>query len=451
MPQYHGVRFTARRQCEKHVVRESRPTEQVAVRQPIETAERVIGSEVTAQLASDIQALAAIGRPSASPGEHAAARWVQGRLWAIGLTPQIERFQFNPDYWVVWGAHGFLALAAAGLCLGGRQTRRIASLVGLVAAVSFWGELTTRLSLLRRLAPARTSYNVIARCSDNKELPVLIVSAHHDAPHSGLVFHPRVPRLLPSGLRWLTEPPAALKAPFGGMLMIALGAVAHAFGIRRRIVRRMTALGAIINAVFLALMWNTARTRVSPGANDNASGVAALLALARRCFSDPPANLNVWVLSTGSEEGMLGGMQAFWSQHRRQLEGRRVYVLNLEVLGSGRPVYLEGEGHLGWRSYEGELLALARELSQAPPFVDVKPLKKPPFMTDAFITARRGVPSLTIASLDRDSRVAHYHWRTDLPENIDLASVKAAYMFSHELIRQLAQDLQKQYGRRQER
>jgi hypothetical protein len=371
---------------------------------------------------------------------------VQGRLWATGLTPQIERFQFNPDYWVVWGLHGFLALAAAGLCLGGRRARRIAALVGLTTAVSFWGELTTRLSLLRRLAPTRTSYNVIARCSDNKEQPVLIVSAHHDAPHSGLVFHPQVPRFLPSGLRWLTEPPTALKAPFAGMLMIALGAAAHALGIRRPIVRRMQAFGALINAVFLALMWSTARTRVSPGANDNATGVAALLALARRFSTDPPANLNVWFLSTGSEEGMLGGMHAFMKQHGHELEGRRVYVLNLEVLGSGRPVYLEGEGHLGWRSYEGELLTLARELAQGPPFADVEPLKRPPFVTDAFITARRGIPSLTIASLDRDSRVAHYHWRTDLAENIDLASVKAAYTFCDELVRRLAQRMQDQLG-----
>jgi hypothetical protein len=417
------------------------------MRQPIKTGQRVTGSEVAEQLASDIQALAAIERPSASPGEHTAARWVQGRLWAIGLTPQIERFQFNPDYWTVWGAHGFLALAAAGLAFGGRRAARVASLMSLLTAVSFWGELTTRLSLLRRLAPARASYNVLARCSDNKELPVLIVSAHHDAPHSGLVFHPRVPRSLPSGLRWLTEPPTALKAPFSGMLMIALGAVAHAFDIRRPFVRRVTALGGLINAVFLALMWNTARTPVSPGANDNASGVAALLALAQRFFSDPPANLNIWFLSTGSEEGMLGGMQAFVKQHGHELEGRQAWVLNLEVLGSGRPVFLEGEGCLGWRPYEGELLALARELSQAPPFASVEPLERPPFMTDAFITTRAGIPSLTIASLDHDTRVSHYHWRTDLPEHIDLASVEAAYAFCEELVRRLAHGLPEQSGR----
>jgi hypothetical protein len=371
---------------------------------------------------------------------------VQGRLSAIGLTPQIEPFQFNPDYWTVWGAHGFLALAAGGLAFGGRRVGRFASLISLLTVVSFWGELTTRLSLLRRLAPARTSYNVIARCSDNKELPVLIVSAHHDAPHSGLVFHPRVPRFLPSGLRWLTEPPTALKAPFGGMVMIALGAVAHAFGIRRPFVRRMMALGGLISAVFLALMWNTARTRVSPGANDNASGVAALLALARGFFSDPPANLNVWVLSTGSEEGMLGGMQAFMEQHGHELKGRPAWALNLEVLGSGRPVFLEGEGCLGWRPYEGELLALARELSQAPPFASVEPLERPPFMTDAFITTRAGLPSLTIASLDREHLVSQYHWQTDVPEHIDLASVEAAYAFCDELVRRLAQRMQGQLG-----
>jgi hypothetical protein len=396
---------------------------------------------VAEQMAVDIRTLAAMERPSASPGEETAARYLEGRLQAIGLTPQIERFQFNPDYWTVWGAHGLLALAAAGLAFGGRRAARVASLVGLLTVASFWGELTTRLSLVRRLMPTRTSYNVIARCyGDSKERPLLIVSAHHDAPHSGLVFHPLVPRFFPSRLRWITEPPNALKFPFAGMLMIALGAAARSFGARRRLVHQMMALGGLINAVFLALMRNTARTRVSPGANDNASGVAVLLALAQRFAVDPPAGLSMWFLSTGSEEGMLGGMRDFVKQHRHELDGRRVWLLNLEVLGSGQPVYLEGEGHLGRRSYQGELLSLARELSQTAPFVDVEPLTRPPFVTDAFITAGRGIPSLTVASLDRDSRVSHYHWRSDLPEHIDLASVEAAYAFCQELIQRLAQD-----------
>jgi hypothetical protein len=409
------------------------------VTQPIEKARSIsVESDLTERLASDIRALAAIERPSASPGEHTAARWVQDRLWLSGLRPQIEPFQFNPDYWAIWGAHAFLAATAAAALALSRRPRRIASLVALLTAVSFWGELTTRLSLLRRLMLARTSYNVLARLSDNKESPVLIVSAHHDAPHSGVIFQPQLQRLLPSRLRSLAEPATALQVPFAGMSAIALGGAAHAIGVRRSFVRRMLSLGGLINVGFLALMWDVARTRVSPGANDNASGEAVLLALAERCSHDPPPNLNLWFLSTGSEEGMLGGMRAFLQEHRRELEGRRVWLLNLEVLGSGQPVYLEGEGYLGWRPYTGELLSLANELSQAPPFDAVRPWTRPPFVTDALIALRHGIPALTIASLDRDSRVAHYHGRTDLPENIDLSSVEAAYEFCHELVRRLA-------------
>jgi len=408
------------------------------VTQPIEKTKPIIGPDVTAQLASDIRALAALERPSASPGEHAAARWLQGRLSAMGLSAQIERFQFNPDYWSVWGAHAFLSAAAAALVLSRRRVRRAALAISVLTAVSFWGELTARLFLLRRLMPARASYNVLARLSDDGESPVLIVSAHHDAPRSGVIFHPRVPQLLPSRLRSLAEPASALRAPFAGMLAVALGAAAHSCNLQRRFARWLLMLGGLINAGVLVLMRNVARAPLSPGANDDASGVAVLLALAQRYSREPPANLNVWFLSTGSEEGMLGGMQAFLSQHRRELERRRVCVLNLEVLGSGRPVYIEGEGYLGWRPYQGELLSLARELSRRPPFEQVEPWTRPPFVTDALAAARRGIPALTIASVDRDSRVSHYHWRTDLPEHIDLASVEGAYDLCRELVRRLA-------------
>ena len=408
--------------------------------QAIDKTGRIIRPEVAEQLASDIQTLAAIERPSASPGELAAARWVQSRLRSMGLAPQVERFQFNPDYWTVWGAHGVLAIAAAWLAIRGRRAVRVASLISLLTVLSFWGELTTRFSLLRRLMPTRTSCNVLARLSDDAEAPVLIVSAHHDAPHSGVVFHPRIPRALPSRLRGFAEPAAVLKAPFGGMLLVALAAVTRAFGARRHVVRRILLFGASINAGFLVLLWNIARSRPSPGANDNASGVAALLALAQRLSSDPPSGLSIWFLSTGCEEGMLGGMRAFLKQHRRELGGRRAWLLNLEVLGSGRPVYLEGEGYLGRRSYQGELLSLARELSQSGLLVNVDPWARPPFVTDALIAAQHGIPALTIASLDRDSRVSHYHWRTDVPENIDLASVETAYTLCHELIQRLAKE-----------
>ena len=87
-------------------------------------------SGLQARLAADVEALASIERPSASPGEEIAARWVQSRLRDLGLEAQIEEFQFNPDLGTVWGLHEVLAVLSA--ALGLRRGR--AAVLGAVAA-----------------------------------------------------------------------------------------------------------------------------------------------------------------------------------------------------------------------------------------------------------------------------------------------------------------------------
>ena len=68
-------------------------------------------------------------------------------------------------------------------------------------------------------------------------------------------------------------------------------------------------------------------TRVVPGANDNGTGVVALIELARRLAEQPTSSVRVLLVSTGSEESFMEGMQAFMRRHAPSLPREDTFFL----------------------------------------------------------------------------------------------------------------------------
>ena len=68
------------------------------------------------------------------------------------------------------------------------------------------------------------------------------------------------------------------------------------------------AIPTIVLIVAAFLLIDIALSEIVPGAYDNASGVAAVLSAADELRADPPANLDVWIVLTGSEESFCEGM-----------------------------------------------------------------------------------------------------------------------------------------------
>lgn len=79
-----------------------------------------------------------------------------------------------------------------------------------------------------------------------------------------------------------------------------------------------------------------------PGANDNASGSAALLEIARAASRlDPrPARTLVFVLFGGEEVGLLGSRH--WVAHPPESLGRCVAMLNMDMVGVGTGAWVAG-------------------------------------------------------------------------------------------------------------
>lgn len=396
----------------------------------------VASAEPQARIQSDIEALCQFDRGSASEGEREAARWVAASLKEIGLEPELEDFTFYPDYWNVWGAHMLGALGAWLLLgRGSRRRRLLGAAVTSFLAASFWGDANARFYWLRRFFPARPSVNVLARLSNPQAQRILVLSAHVDAAHSGLVFHPSIlgwaQNRYPKG-----DMPPALTLPFRALTSLAAASILRAVGLPRIVAKAVALPGVLLSAITAGLMADTRLRPVVPGANDDASGVATVLALARELTAAPPKNTEVWFLVTGCEEGIEGGIHAFLERHHAELEGRRPFFLNLEMLGSGRPVYSQAEGHVTTFQMHPAAVSLLAEAAQESEFSVVEGVTLPA-QTDALAAHHYGFPAITVMSQAPDGKAPHYHWASDTPENIDGASLESCYRYLRRIIQRV--------------
>ena len=138
--------------------------------------------------------LAAMDRGSASEGERAAAEWLAEELRERGCRVAIEEERAHGGYWwplgLLTGGAGLAGLAAL---RGGRRRRALAALVGAGAAAGIADDIGGGRHWFRRGLGHRPTWNVVAEAGDPDAERTLVLVAHHDAAHSGIVFHPGIP------------------------------------------------------------------------------------------------------------------------------------------------------------------------------------------------------------------------------------------------------------------
>jgi len=260
----------------------------------------------------------------------------------------------------------------------------------------------------------------------------IVLIAHHDAAHSGIVFHPQLPHIADRlGLieRSDTSPP--LMAPVvGGPALAALGALGGR--------RLLTKLGVLLGLGTAAAMTEIGLRDVVPGANDNGTAVVALLALAEQLLAEPTDDLRVILLSVGSEESFSEGIKAFGERHFGELPRESTFFLCLETLGSPNLLVLRGEGFLKMREYPPRALALMDGLAEEhgiPLFPNLR-LRNG---TDGLEPLAAGYETAVLASCTDLKQPANYHWWHDLAENVDFDTVAAGIRLAETAIRRLDQ------------
>jgi Zn-dependent M28 family amino/carboxypeptidase len=172
-------------------------------------------------------------------------------------------------------------------------------------------------------------------------------------------------------------------------------------------------------------MAHMARQPVVPGANDNLTGVAVLLEVARRLGGRAPDGLRLLLLSTGSEESNQDGMLAFARRHFGDLDPERTTFLCLDTVGSPELVLIEGEGFLRMRDYDASLKDLVQDAADDAG-IHVRRGLRFTFATDALVPLRRGYRVAGLGSVNAWLVPSNYHWPTDTPENVDFGSVAGA-------------------------
>jgi Peptidase family M28 len=366
-------------------------------------------------LRARVERLAAIERGSGSPGEREAAELIAEELRAAGARVSVETERVHGGYW--WPVGIPTALAALAGLAGGR----LGAVVGALAAASVAEDVRAGPRLLRRLLPQRDTVNVTAEIGDPAAERVVLLVAHTDAAHSGLVFHPGAPRALARRFpkvhaRQKTTPPTMWSA-VAGPALVALGSATGRRGLR--------GLGAALSAGNAAAMADIGLRPVVPGANDNATGVAVLLSLAHRFAAEPPGRTRVILLSTGSEESFMEGMAAWCRRHLAGLPRDRTRVICVDTVGSPELLLLLGEGMLGIRDYSPGfhelLMECARDLG-----VDVHGDLRFRNATDGLIPLKAGYEAAMLGSVDEYRIPTDYHWPTDTPDRVDYGTVAEA-------------------------
>jgi hypothetical protein len=366
-------------------------------------------------------------RGTGTPGEAAAARYVAERLSDLQLP--IERLTFravaSQDAFPL--AIDLLALLAVVLYpLHGAASRWAAAALALSTAPLLWQTIRTSTNPLHPLLPHVTSRNVLTRIEPEGEVHErAVILAHLDTNRCRMAWQSSAVRYV-EPLTYLTLAMLASQ----GLLYLAgalLGGPEWVWWVS------LLPAGYILGTV--VTLWKDDLAPYTPGAHDNAAGVAVGLEIGRRLAASPLHNTEVWLAFTGAEETDHAGLYALLRQHRRIL--RQAAFVGLEGVGSGEIVYLTRQGVCSHYTPDPELLALARKVADEHPELGVGAACMT--MEDEVGTLRRkGYRAICIAGRDPDTgTLPHWHRPDDTINTISPQVLERAVEFVAALLHEL--------------
>ncbi len=309
-------------------------------------------------------------RRAGSPGEGAAQVWLTARCRELGLAVESDPFTFiGPEnfrplsnlFMLAW-LIGSIALSVSGKTVLGAVG------FGLYLGNIFFFQKWLELRLARTL-----SQNILAGLkrplSDyvaaSQKGPALLLCAHYDTPRN---LPPWAHRL--QGVYAYIMPLGIIGLLFLGfyLLFVLLNVIgwhwvkpAADFSGRAALILNLPFILAMLLMNLSALFWPRSD---SPGADDNGSGTALVVEVARRLKTNPPSNLEVYFAWWGAEERGLFGSRQFVRRFSAQLLKDRFYLLNADCVGVGEKLTVHtGQGLLRRKPADQEALARIERLA----------------------------------------------------------------------------------------
>jgi hypothetical protein len=275
--------------------------------------------------------------------------------------------------------------------------------------------------------------------------------AHYDAARTGYIFSKASKRI-----RKLPERARLGLGPFRVFFWLGLAPLlpilgARMAGLDATWLNAVQAIPTIILIVAGFLLIDIALSDIVPGAYDNASGVAAVLSAADELKTNPPENLDVWVVLAGSEESFCEGSRAFVRARRKEFDRAATAFVNVDSVSFGQVAYEISQGPVISLPHDSQLIELCQALGEsgAAGPEGARPIRHP-LLDDAMPARVRRLRAITIRTTDEDGNLAPwYHTHDDVPDRLDSAALTRASEFLVSLARLIDRDAGRQAGTQQ--
>lgn len=358
------------------------------------------------QLLDDVRHLSVVIGPRrpATAGERAAAAYVHSQIRA--LNPQWELinqpFRTIPGFrWRIAPISAAVGLALLGGLKRGRQGRWVTGLVSVALSILSRDTFLARAQPGEGILARGESENVIVRIPPRRRVRRRVVFvAHLDSGVHRMTTGSRLVGQLPRTLGAVT-----LLALVGGVLTALAG------GQQRWRSLRAAIGGLALGGAALAVLDESGPSVA--GANGNASGVAALLALARALRHDPLENTEVVLAFTGSATAVSAGADTLAVEYEESW--RDALWMVVSNVGAGELCWVTRHGISPYAYYHPhpDAVSVMERVADARP--DLGLMGKPMLTLDEVSNLRdRDLMAVGLMAYDRvTGHIPNWRRRTD--------------------------------------
>jgi hypothetical protein len=378
------------------------------------------------------------GRGSATHAEERAARYVRERLAGLGVSDvRNQPFQGLRSIWFFlafafgFGLTGHVAFWLLRPALGGFTAWLVSSIGFSFGFYLLWRKFTFQDYPLRSALPHGPSQNVIAVIPPQAEVRQRVVLIGHLDSHRSVIWYAH--DFLVSLYHFAT--PLAIYGMAAAPLLYGLS-----------LLPGFWVLGwvAAALALFHFFAWFSGVSAdlgpYSPGANDNASAVGTLLALAERLQRQPLQHVEIWLAFTGCEETGCDGMRAFLEEHGAKLAD--ALFVDFELVGIGeRLVYLQSEGVARRRKIPVAVESLIREVG-APHKLQPVNAGGMGVFTEMGVVWERGLQGVCLLALrENSSHLPEWHRPSDAPDRLQAGTFEKIHALGWDILQRVDQNV----------
>lgn len=272
--------------------------------------------------------------------------------------------------------------------------------------------------------PLVTSYNLVIKAKNNvPKAKKLILMAHWDTAPISLLYRPEMVGNFRKSLKT-----SLVLMLFAQFLAISQFLIPNSFLL---LLANILAFYFILQGITASI--DFVRFGYSNGASDNATGVAAAIETAQNLWSKNLQNIDVELVITGAKEVGMIGARAYMKAHYQEFT-KETYLINFDTLGSGNLKIITQTGAWSNIVYDNDLIKIATEtVAQS---TDLKNISSGEWHTADFDSVwfqRAGIPSLTLAALDKNGRMPNIHRPTDILANVDFKPMEQAITLAEKI------------------